>query len=508
MGMRCQVERAPCAVSGAVRSRSLGDHLISTTEAPAAAVRVAPSRSTALLPAVALTIDVVVLTAALVGAYIGRGKLPIFQQPNGDHSLALIAAMIGVGWLILLWGCEVYSTESFEPCSDELRRICEATLISGGLVCVANFLAHHLLSRGFFALAYAFGLTGLLLARLALRAFLNSSRRHGRFAKRVVIAGSSDQIDEVAAVFRREAWVGYEVLGALTPTGVGATRGGVPALGRLDGLVAGVVESGADIVCVAGGSGISATALREVMWQLEPYGVQLAVAPAMTDIAADRVRMRPIGGLPLVVMDPARWAESSSGAKRAFDLAVTSLVLFVLSPLLALAAWRIKRFDGGPIMYRQRRIGLGGQPFDCLKFRTMVVDADSMKAALAAAHGSDGMLFKLKDDPRVTAPGRWLRKYSIDELPQLFNVLRGDMSLVGPRPQVDAEVAMYDDGMARRLHVRPGMTGLWQVSGRSDLSYEDARRLDIYYVDNWSLGQDLSILRRTFRAVVASRGAY
>ncbi|BBH17109.1 polyprenyl glycosylphosphotransferase [Nocardioides baekrokdamisoli] len=480
--------------------------MISVAEDAGAAVSVTPSRGTSLLPAVALTIDVVVLTVAMIAAYIGRNT-PFFGALRQQH-LPEITPIIGISWLILLWGYDLYSRETFEPASDELRRLCEASFISGGLVVVGNYLAHHQLSRAFFMLAYGIGLVGLVLGRLALRTFLHASRSRGHFMKRVVIAGGSDQVDEVAAVFRRESWVGYEVLGALTPTGVGATRGGVRSLGRIDDLVSAVVTSGTDILCIAGGAGVSATALREVMWQLEPYGVQIAVAPTMTDIAADRVRMRPIGGLPLVLMDPARWADSSSGAKRAFDVVVTSLILFAMSPVLAVAAWRIRRFDGGPIMYRQRRIGLGGQPFDCLKFRTMVVGAETMKAALEAEHGSDGMLFKLKDDPRVTKPGAWLRKYSIDELPQLFNVLRGDMSLVGPRPQVDAEVAMYDNGMARRLNVRPGMTGLWQVSGRSDLSYEDARRLDIYYVDNWSLGQDLSILRRTVRAVFAGHGAY
>ncbi|HZP15774.1 MAG TPA: sugar transferase [Nocardioides sp.] len=470
--------------------------------------RVPPSRSTALLPRLAAVLDATILGTAIAFAWVCRNSLAVFDSPNHDSTIPLMAPIIWTSSLVLLWGFDAYGRDAFEAGSDELRRVAGAMLTCGGLTCVANYLAHHQLSRGFFVLAYGMGLSGLVLGRVVLRAFLRAARLRGHFMQRVVIAGGSAQVDEVADVFRREAWTGYEVLGALTPTGVGATRGGVRALGRTDNVVESVTASGADILCVASGSTLSATSVREVMWQLEPHGVQVVVAPVLTDVAADRVRIRPVGGLPLMHLDPARWEASSHGAKRVFDVMVTSMILLALSPLLAVAAWRIKQFDGGPVMYRQRRIGLGGQPFDCLKFRTMVTNADELKAALVTQQGSDGMLFKMKDDPRVTAPGHWLRKYSIDELPQLINVLKGDMSLVGPRPQVQSEVDQYDNGMARRLHVRPGMTGLWQVSGRSDLSFEDARRLDIYYVDNWSMEQDISILRRTVRAVFSGSGAY
>jgi lipopolysaccharide/colanic/teichoic acid biosynthesis glycosyltransferase len=200
------------------------------------------------------------------------------------------------------------------------------------------------------------------------------------------------------------------------------------------------------------------------------------------------------------------WSQAVRFGKRAFDLVGCLLLLVTFSPLFLTAALWIKLHDRGPVFFKHSRVGRGGEPFSCLKFRTMVKDADRLVNGLRA--DEDALLFKLRDDARITRPGRWLRRFSIDELPQLINVLRGDMSLVGPRPQVAAEVALYDDAMTRRLHVRPGMTGLWQVSGRSDLSLAEAQRLDLYYVDNWSMLQDLNILARTFGAVVRSRGAY
>jgi exopolysaccharide biosynthesis polyprenyl glycosylphosphotransferase len=233
------------------------------------------------------------------------------------------------------------------------------------------------------------------------------------------------------------------------------------------------------------------------------------IAPGLTDVSRERVEVRPVGGLPLLHLEKPRTAAAVRRAKRTFDFVGSLLLILLLSPLLLVAAAQVWLHDRGPILFRHQRIGRGGETFDCLKFRTMVIDAEARMAEVLKERGADQCVFvKIKDDPRITPPGRWLRRFSLDELPQLFNVLRGDMSLVGPRPQVEDEVALYDDTMARRLHVRPGMTGLWQVSGRSDLSLEEAIRLDLYYVDNWSMVQDLTILARTFRAVVGSHGAY
>ena len=208
-------------------------------------------------------------------------------------------------------------------------------------------------------------------------------------------------------------------------------------------------------------------------------------------------------------IEPPRWIRASRSGKRLFDIVGAVAILVLLAPtMLAIAAW-VRLHDGGPVLFRQARTGRDGQEFSCLKFRTMVVDAEDRLSAVKRDAGYSGVgLFKAKDDPRITRPGAVLREFSLDELPQLFNVVRGDMSLVGPRPPLPSEVARYEEDALRRLHVRPGLTGLWQVSGRSDLSWEEAVRLDLYYVDNWSTVQDLSILFRTVRAVLSRRGAY
>jgi exopolysaccharide biosynthesis polyprenyl glycosylphosphotransferase len=242
---------------------------------------------------------------------------------------------------------------------------------------------------------------------------------------------------------------------------------------------------------------------------LKGSGVGVILAPSITDVSRERIKVRPVGGLPLIHVGKPRSAAALARAKRSFDLVGSGLLILALSPILAFASYKVWRNDRGPILFRQERIGVGGTPFACLKFRTMVVDAEARLLEVLQEEGAEAGLFaKIKDDPRITKAGKWMRRYSIDELPQLFNVFKGDMSLIGPRPQVAHEVAQYDDAMARRLRVRPGMTGLWQVSGRSDLSVAEAIRLDLYYVDNWSMLQDLSILARTFGAVVGSDGAY
>src|SRR5699024_7928325 len=230
----------------------------------------------------------------------------------------------------------------------------------------------------------------------------------------------------------------------------------------------------------------------------------------VSEISGDRIRMRPVAGLPLVHMDLPRSRKALKKGKRIFDVAASSALLLLLAPVFALIALIVRLGDGGSVIFRQQRVGRGGEPIEFLKFRSMVLDAEARRVELeqlARDRGND-VLFKMSDDPRITRVGKFLRRYSLDELPQLWNVLRGDMSLVGPRPALPQEVEGYDIDAHRRLAVRPGITGLWQVSGRSDLSWEDTVRLDLFYVDNWSFAQDLLILARTARAVLASRGAY
>jgi exopolysaccharide biosynthesis polyprenyl glycosylphosphotransferase len=326
----------------------------------------------------------------------------------------------------------------------------------------------------------------------------------------VVIAGSESHVDEIASVLRRESWLGYNVIGAMLPEPGERpqTHSGIPVLGSARSIAEIAIDAEADVVFLASGAVDSGSDMRRLAWDLEHEDVAVVIAPSVTDVSSERVSVRPVGGMPLIHLEKPRSAEAVRRAKRIFDIVGSLCLLTFFSPIFAFSAYKVWRYDRGSILFRQTRVGRDGKTFYCWKFRTMVTNAEELLADLHKAQGYEGGLFKMEDDPRITPPGKWLRRLSLDELPQLVNVLVGDMSLVGPRPPLRHEVAQYDDDMARRLRVRPGMTGLWQVSGRSELSWSEAIRLDLYYVDNWSMFQDLSILARTWGAVFGSRGAY
>ncbi len=269
-----------------------------------------------------------------------------------------------------------------------------------------------------------------------------------------------------------------------------------------------VARVGADTVAVLSCPEMSGVRLRELAWALEKTSTSLCVAPALLDVAGQRTKIRPADGLPLMYMDHPEFTGIPRLLKAVFDRTVALAALTVLSPVMAAIAIAIKIGDGGPVLFSQIRVGVDGSTFKIYKFRTMVSDAEQQKALLAAQNEGGGVLFKIRADPRVTRAGRWLRRYSLDELPQLFNVLSGEMSLVGPRPALPEEADLYGDHVRRRLAVRPGITGLWQVNGRSDLPWEEAVRLDLRYVENWSFMLDLQILWKTWSAVTGGCGAY
>jgi exopolysaccharide biosynthesis polyprenyl glycosylphosphotransferase len=250
--------------------------------------------------------------------------------------------------------------------------------------------------------------------------------------------------------------------------------------------------------------------VRQLSWSLEPGHQHLVVAPSLTDIGGPRISTRPVAGLPLIHVETPRYEGRKLFTKRAFDLVLSALLITVASPFLAVIALVVKLSSPGPVLFKQERVGLNGRTFNMFKFRSMTVDAEERLADIRTLQDSAGntVMFKLKNDPRVTPFGRWMRRFSIDELPQLFNVFGGSMSLVGPRPPLKREVDAYEQHVHRRFLVKPGITGLWQVSGRADLSWADSVRLDLYYVENWSMTGDLVILWRTARAVLSRDGAY
>lgn len=481
------------------------------SEQRARLISATPSRSLRYLPATAFVLDLAIIGACVLIAVLGRRELRFFDMPaDVSDDVAVYGPFIVAGWLLVLFISGAYEKSVFGAGTDEFKRVANSTLIAAALVGVGCYLVNADLSRGFFVLAFGLALPLLLAGRGIVRRTLHSARRRGALRHRVLIAGSPSHIDEIAGVLRRESWLGYQVVGCLTPPYdlTEETRLGVPVLGNSDDATSVVLESGADVIFFAGGALGSANQMRKVVWDLEHHDVQVVVAPSVTDISSERVRVRPVGGLPLMHIDPPAWSDASRWGKRTFDFLGSLGLILAFSPLMLVAALQIKLSDRGPVLFRQTRIGKDGEEFSCLKFRTMVPNAEELLRKLHEEQGYETGLFKMKEDPRITGPGKLLRRYSLDELPQLFNVLRGEMSLVGPRPPLPIEVASYEADTARRLHVRPGMTGLWQVSGRSDLSWSEAIRLDLYYVDNWSMVQDLSILARTFGAVFSSRGAY
>lgn len=471
----------------------------------------APSVPLRALPVTAFGLDVVIILCATVLAALGRQRLDIFE-PGGTvaEQLGWLWPLLIVAWVAAIALAGGHSANVFSAGPDEYKRVAHASLLTAGSVGVICYLVEFPLSRGFFFLAFAIGIPALMLGRFLLRRAIHQARIRGSLLNRVLIAGSPGHIDEIARVLSREAWLGYQVVGALTPPSFPAeeTPAGIPVLGSTEEIKRPVTASGANVVFFAGGAVDSAHELRRIAWDLEKEDVQVVVAPSVTDVSNDRVRIRPVGGLPLIHVDPPRATDASRWGKRLFDIVGSAGLLVLFSPVFLIAAIWVKQHDGGPVLFRQVRIGKDGQPFSCLKFRSMVVDAEARLAELQDQHGYQNGLFKLKVDPRITRPGAWLRKHSFDELPQLMNVLRGDMSLVGPRPPLPIEVERYERDTERRLDIRPGLTGLWQVSGRSDLSWEETIRLDLYYVDNWSMLQDVNILFKTLHAVARPAGAY
>ncbi|MEU6757531.1 sugar transferase [Streptomyces sp. NPDC046685] len=348
---------------------------------------------------------------------------------------------------------------------------------------------------------------------------LSAARREAQAVSRVLVVGEPDAAEEVIAHLSARTDHPYVVVGVV-PVGGGSLVSGVPVAARLDAeapsaaggdaaaVLGAVASHHADLVLVAPGVRIAGERLRRVAWALHDAGRELAVFTGLVEVSVKRLETLSAGGLAVLRVAPPVSRGVQTLLKSALDRVGAAAGLLLLSPLFLGIVVAIRTGSRGPAFYRQRRIGRDGVPFVMWKFRTMVVDADARKEELSGANENDGLMFKIRRDPRVTRVGRLLRRTSLDELPQLINVLTGHMSLVGPRPPLPEEVARYDEVELRRLTVRPGMTGLWQISGRSDLSWDETIQLDLQYVDNWSFTSDVDVMGRTLRAVVDGRGAY
>ncbi|WP_433120847.1 sugar transferase [Micromonospora sp. CA-246542] len=458
-----------------------------------------------------VVLDTGLLGLAVLGAYVlcfeGSPSTP------ADVPYAIVVPALLATWLISLKLQGSYDDEVLGYGADEYRRIMNASLRLAVSVAAAAFVIDFRVSRGFLAVAFAMGTLAVCASRFAARKRLYRARSRGKgWSRRVLVVGDTGHVLALVQTLHQDRRAGYQVVGACLPDAllapVAQVVGRVPVVGSFRGIPDAAVAVGADTVAVTASGELTATRLRRLGWQLEGSGIELMLAPALTDVAGPLIDVRPVAGMPLMHAEAPEFRGIPKLVKGLVDRSVSSLALALLLPLIAFIALAIKLDSRGPVLFRQVRVGRGGQEFGVFKFRTMVVNADALLAELAARNETDGLMFKMRDDPRLTRVGRLLRKWSLDELPQLVNVLLGQMSLVGPRPPLPSEVARYDGDVARLLLIKPGMTGLWQVSGRSDLSWEDGIRLDLYYVENWSLAADLTILWKTAGAILDSRGAY
>lgn len=389
-----------------------------------------------------------------------------------------------------------------------------AGFILTATVAIVAYATKTEVARGYVVMALPLGTFLALVARYRLRKWLHKKRWNGECMRRVVAVGHRTSVADLIRLLQKKRYHGMDIVAVCLPPALAsgddavAEVEGVPVLGDFGQAAVVADRIGADSVAVLACPEMDGVALRRLAWQIERNDVELVVAPALMDVTGPRISIRPVSGLPLLHVEHPELDGGRKVLKGLFDRVAALAGIVLLSPLMALIAVLIKLSGNGPVLFRQTRVGRGGREFTVLKFRTMVQDAEARRLELLAANENDGVLFKIREDPRVTAVGRRLRRYSLDELPQLFNVLRGEMSLVGPRPPLPEEVAQYGGDVYRRLVVKPGLTGLWQVSGRSDLSWEESVRLDLRYVDNWTLALDLQIMWKTWSAVVRGSGAY
>jgi exopolysaccharide biosynthesis polyprenyl glycosylphosphotransferase len=416
--------------------------------------------------------------------------------------------ILPLSWIFALWVHGAYESRYLGLGPDEFKRVAKAIVSLTAVVCFLAFTQKANLSRLSVGTVLPLTAAVTLSVRFSTRKVLHIVRRSGRASQRILLVGTLGETLSVYRITTRNPNAGLVPVGiCLTePTGertslpIPVFNGPVEPLDR-------VKQVGADTIAVCGARGVSPEALRRLAWQLEGSGIELVVAPSLTNIAGPRVHIRPVEGLPLLHVEEPTISGVGWLLKGLFDRLAAFFGLLLISPILGIAALAIRLSSPGPVFFRQERAGRGGDTIRVWKFRTMYVDAEERLAELLGSNETDGLLFKMANDPRITPVGHFLRKTSIDELPQLINVLLGEMSLVGPRP-LPVRNEQFAGDVRRRMLVRPGITGLWQVSGRSNLSWEDAVRLDLYYVDNWSLAFDFMILYKTLFAVMKRDGAY
>lgn len=432
----------------------------------------------------------------------------LYSQAAGPNYW-FAGASVGV-WAVYLWLSRTRAAQVIGVGVREYKRVVDSSALAAGTMALAVLVFDLEGVREQLIVTFPAGMALLLASRWLWRRWLLAKSEAGYALSQVVVLGQGSDVDYVVRQLQKNAGPAYKICGLLID-GAGEEHryeDSVPTFQGLENLEEAVQLVGADSVIVAGSLRGGSDALKDVSWRLEKTRTNVIVVSSLTNVAGPRISMRPVEGLPLMHVDVPSFAGGHHVVKRGIDIVLSGLALVLLAPLFLLIGLLVRKDSSGPAFFSQERVGRNGRTFRMYKFRSMVVNAEAELEKLKEHNEGSGPLFKLKQDPRVTKVGSWLRKYSLDELPQIYNVLRGDMSLVGPRPPLPAEVASYEGHTGRRLFIKPGLTGLWQVNGRSDLDWEESVRLDLYYVENWSLTGDLMIMWRTFKVMVQPEGAY
>ena len=459
----------------------------------------ARERYTHLYRLIALT-DVLSIAVALLLAYWVRFGIEV---PSGDFLLLLAGAPFAM--LVVYGMFHLYDAYRYTA-AEEFRRILLAVSLGVGGILALSFWSKGEFSRSWLALSWAFAIVAALASRRLWHAHIGHLKADGELSFPTLIVGTNAEAVHLSTLMERPSF-GFRPLGMVATKTRDGDLHDLPILGSVTDLREVIRQVGAECVFVAA-TALSIDEMKHVAKAVRLEGVEVRVTATLPEVLSSRVAVQSLGGVTALSLRPVRLTGTQAALKRAFDIVVAGVGTILLSPLLITLALAVKLSTPGPVLYRQPRVGHRGRPFTMLKFRTMHDGADAMVDALRDEHGVEDLMFKLQDDPRVTRVGRVMRKYSLDELPQLINVIRGDMSLVGPRPPLPEEVTRYEDWQFDRLEVPPGISGLWQVSGRSDLSFDDCVRLDLFYIENWSLAYDLYILAKTVPVLISQRGAY
>ncbi|WP_426623026.1 sugar transferase [Leifsonia sp. McL0607] len=450
------------------------------------------------------TIALAVADAAVIALSVTAAHVLRFGHWEGRVSFGgfqttywVVSMVLALTWLIAVAGFGGWVTWPKRLNGPSLLQPVKATVLVIALLAIVALLFEVDVSRAYLAGALPIGLASLLIVRIVCRLWIGAHRTRGRYLRRALVIGTPERASDLAKVFDE----------SISPVGVSVVATApVETVGRTDHLLQLIADNDVDVIVLT--EERAQTNVRQLIWDVEGSGAVVWLSVDVPELAAPRAEFHPIERLPIIEVEPADRSITKRRGKRAFDLVFSFIGLVVALPLIAVCAILIKLDSRGPVFFQQTRIGRDGNEFEIHKMRTMRMGAEHEIADLQDQNEGSGPLFKIKDDPRVTRVGRFLRKTSIDEFPQLWNVLRGEMSLVGPRPPLPSEVAEYDRASLRRLIVKPGMTGLWQVNGRSDLTWEQGVRLDLFYVENWSIGGDLHIMFQTVAVMIRPNGAY